>query len=141
MNLDTPIKDIMTESVIVVQEHTDLQEVLDIIKKERIRHLPVAKGNQLVGIVSRTDINRLTFGALISDQEAADEAILEMLSLSQVMSNKPRVVKSNDTVRNVADIFVREEFHALPVVDPNDDWQCIGIITTTDIIKFLLKQE
>jgi CBS domain-containing protein len=139
MNLQTPVKDIMTASVIEVQIDTDLQDVLSIIKREHIRHVPVLKGNQLVGIVSRTDINRLTFGALIDGQEAADEAILQMLSLEQIMSSHPRVVKSNSTIQEVAEIFSKEEFHALPVVDPVNTWQCVGIITTTDVIKFLLK--
>jgi len=138
MNLNTAVSEIMTASVIQVQVDTELTEVLHLLKQEKIRHLPVAKGNQLVGIVSRTDINRLTFGTIMEDQAEADEAILDMLSLSQVMSTNVRVVKDSDTIKDVATIFASEEFHALPVVDSSDEWQCVGIITTTDIIKHLL---
>lgn len=139
MELNKQVKELMTASVIQVQIDTNLADVVDLMKKNRIRHVPVAKGNQLVGIVSRTDINRLTFGALMDDQNAADEAILEMLTLEQVMSSNPRVVNNSDTIKSVAEIFANEEFHALPVVDEQEDWQCVGIITTTDIIKYLLK--
>jgi CBS domain-containing protein len=139
MGLNIQIKDLMTTGVITVQENADLTEVMDIMKTEHIRHVPVLKGNQLVGIVSRTDINRLTFGALIPDQTSADEAILNMLSLSQIMSSNPRVVKASDPVSKVAEIFSREEFHALPVVDDQEEWLCVGIITTTDLIRYMLK--
>jgi acetoin utilization protein AcuB len=139
MGLNIQIKDLMTTGVITVQETDDLVDVMDIMTSEHIRHVPVLKGNQLVGIVSRTDINRLTFGALIPDQTSADEAILNMLTLSQIMSSHPRVVKASDPVSKVAEIFSKEEFHALPVVDDEDEWQCVGIITTTDLIRYMLK--
>jgi len=138
MDLTKKVSEIMTASVIQVQIDTPLMDVLHILKKEKIRHIPVAKGNQLMGIVSRTDINRLTFGALMDNQEEADEAILNMLSLSQVMTTNLRVVKHTDTIKDIAVIFASEEFHALPVVDSEDEWQCVGIVTTTDVIKHLL---
>lgn len=139
MELNQAVREIMTDTVIQVQVDTKLSEVVEIMASKKIRHLPVAKGNQLIGIVSRTDINRLTFGALMENQSSADEAILEMLSLEQVMSGNLRVVKDTDTIKTVAEIFASEEFHALPVVDANDEWQCVGIVTTTDIIKHLLQ--
>jgi len=42
------------------------------------------------------------------------------------------------TVREVAEVFAEEEFHALPVV--NEDNELIGIVTTTDVIKYLIDQ-
>lgn len=139
MILERKVSEIMTTPVIQVQVDTHLREVLLTMKKGKFRHLPVAKGNQLVGIVSKTDINRLSFSGLIDDQDEADDAMLEMLQLSQVMNADLRVVNDTDTLEEVANIFAREEFHALPVVDHNKQWQCVGIITTTDIIKMLLK--
>jgi acetoin utilization protein AcuB len=139
MAMDILVKDLMTHHVITVQENEPLTEVLDIISDEHVRHVPVLRGNQLVGIVSKTDINRLTFGALIPGQEGADEAILNMLTLSQIMTSKPRVVKTSDPISLVAEIFSKEEFHALPVVDDDQNWQCVGIITTTDLIRYMLK--
>jgi CBS domain-containing protein len=63
-----------------------------------------------------------------------------MLTIGQVMSHKPRVVKSNDTIKTVAEILSNEEFHALPVVDEKDESVLVGIVTTTDVIKYLLEQ-
>ncbi|SMD45676.1 CBS-domain-containing membrane protein [Aquiflexum balticum DSM 16537] len=132
-----PVNNIMTKDVFTVQENEKLTKVLELFRKHKIRHLPVLSGNKIVGIISRTDINRLTFGALFDNQEGVDEAVLEILSIPQVMTSKPRVVAADDPIKSIAEIFANEEYHALPVVE-NDILK--GIVTTTDVIKYLLKQ-
>ncbi|MEQ9415890.1 MAG: CBS domain-containing protein, partial [Cyclobacteriaceae bacterium] len=84
-----PVSHIMTENVLTVDIGTNLKEVKGLINHQHIRHVPVVKGKQLVGIISKTDINRLSFSGLFEDQNDADEAIFEMLNLSQVMTHKP----------------------------------------------------
>jgi len=127
----------MTKSVITVNQNDDLKKVVEKLKANSIRHIPVVNGKEVVGIISRTDINRLTFGALFDGQDGADEAILEMLTISQVMTSKPKTVSSDTIIRDLAEIFVKEEFHALPVVD---NGELKGIVTTTDVLKYFLKQ-
>ena len=70
-------------------------------------------------------------------QEGADEAILDMLTISQVMTSKPKTVSSDTIIRDLAEIFVKEDFHALPVVD---NGELKGIVTTTDVVKYFLEQ-
>jgi len=132
-----PISHIMTKTVITVNENDDLRKVVEKLKQNTIRHIPIVKGKEVVGIISRTDINRLTFGALFEGQEGADEAILDMLTISQVMTSKPKTVSSDTIIRDLAEIFVKEEFHALPVVD---NGELKGIVTTTDVVKYFLEQ-
>jgi CBS domain-containing protein len=132
-----PISNIMTPKVYTVQENAPLREVVALFRKHNIRHIPVLNGSKIAGIISRTDINRLTFGALFENQEGTDEAVLEILNTTQVMTSKPKVVHVDDLIRDVAEIFVKEEYHALPVVDGE---ALKGIVTTTDVIKYMLEQ-
>ncbi|MFN4123459.1 MAG: CBS domain-containing protein [Flavobacteriales bacterium] len=132
-----PVSHIMTKDVFTVAEKDKLQDAVNIIRKNKIRHLPVLKGNEVSGIISRTDLNRLTFGALFENQEGADEAILDMLSIPQVMTSKLRTVSPSDSIKEVAEIFSKEEFHALPVVE---NGVLKGIVTTTDVIAYMLDQ-
>jgi acetoin utilization protein AcuB len=134
------VSSIMTKEVLTVQINDKLTDVLKTLQAKKIRHIPVMQGKQLVGIISKTDINRLTFSGLLAGQDGVDEAILEMLSLSQVMTHKPRVVQQTDTIKEVAGILSEEEFHALPVVDEKDPGVLVGMVTTTDVIRYLLKQ-
>ena len=132
-----PISHIMTKSVVTVNENDDLRKVVEKLKKHNIRHIPVMRNKEVIGIISRTDINRLTFGALFEGQEGADEAILDMLTIAQVMTAKPKTISSTTIIRDSAAIFVKEEFHALPVVD---NGELKGIVTTTDILRYFLEQ-
>jgi predicted transcriptional regulator len=131
------ISHIMTKNVATVQVSDDLHDVIDLVKRNHIRHIPVLEGHDVVGIISSTDINRLTFSSLFENQEGADEAILEMLNSSQVMTQKPRTVDAALSIRDVAEILASEEYHALPVVENS---QLVGIVTTTDVIKYMLEQ-
>lgn len=132
-----PISHIMTKTVVTANENDDLKTVVEQLRKNAIRHIPIVRGKDVVGIISRTDINRLTFGALFEGQEGADEAILDMLTISQVMTSKPKTVSSDTIIRDLAEIFVKEDFYALPVVD---NGQLKGIVTTTDVVKYFLEQ-
>lgn len=132
-----PVAHIMTKNVIAVQEQDSLDDVVAVFRKNHIRHLPVMKGNKVSGIISSTDINRLTFGALFDGQEGADEAVLQMLSVPQVMTSHPTTVPSDMTIKEIAEMFAASDFHAVPVVD---EGELKGIVTTTDVIRYMLEQ-
>ena len=140
MKKNEPVSHIMTKNVHTAELKGKLLDVYELVRKHHIRHVPILHGKQLVGIISKTDLNRLTFSGMFVGEEDADEAVFDMLSISQVMSHKPRVVKSTDTIRKVAEILSKEEFHALPVVDAKDESKLVGIVTTTDVIQYLLEQ-
>lgn len=132
-----PVSHIMTQNVFSVSEDAQLKDVVGILRINKFRHIPVTKGSSITGIISSTDINRLTFGTLFENQEGADDAVLEMLTIPQVMTSKPNVIEADTPIKEVAEIFAKENFHALPVVSGKD---LVGIVTTTDVIKYMLEQ-
>lgn len=140
MKKKEPVSTIMTKHIYAVQIKDTLSDAMEIVRKHNIRHIPVLKGKQLVGIISKNDLHRLSFSDIMPGEEDADETVFEMLSLSQVMSHKPRVVKSSDTIYHVAEILSKEEFHALPVVSDDEAAALEGIVTTTDVIRYMLEQ-
>ena len=50
------IKEIMTDKVAITREDDDLDYAINTMKKEKIRHLPIADGKRVVGILSMRDI-------------------------------------------------------------------------------------
>ena len=52
----TPVKDVMTTPVACCRRSTKKAECQAVMKKKRIRHLPVVEDERLVGIVSIVDI-------------------------------------------------------------------------------------
>ncbi len=132
-----PVSHIMTRNLITANVTDSLRHVNTLLKQNNIRHIPVVSGDKLVGIVSKSDIMRLSFGDLFDGQEQADETVFDMLKLEQVMVSNPKTVDVNDTIRDVAEIFTEVEFHALPVLEGKT---IVGIVSTTDLIKYLLDQ-
>jgi CBS domain-containing membrane protein len=97
----------------------------------------VVEGKNIKGILSHTDLMRISFADAIDEhEEVVDTIVYNMFTIPQVMVHDVVSVKSDTTIKEVAEILSKREFHALPVVD---DGQLKGIVTTTDLIRYFLK--
>ncbi len=52
----TTVREIMVDSLIIVEPDTDIDEALALITDQRIRHLPVVSDSQLHGMISIGDL-------------------------------------------------------------------------------------
>ena len=137
ISINSAVSEIMTRDVFTIEMEGALSEAQRSMTDHQLRHLPVVKDRKLVGILSLTDIQRLSFSDTFGEGELdADDAIYGMLNIAQVMRKGPNTVKMTQSIREVAEILTKEEYHALPVMSGED---LVGIVTTTDIIKLLLK--
>ncbi|MCZ8143961.1 CBS domain-containing protein [Flavobacterium sp.] len=138
MKNHVPVATIMTKNVIKLNSTDDLTKAEALFKKHHIRHIPVVQGNTIVGMLSLTDLLRISFADAV-DEEAmeVDTTVYNMFSIEQVMARHLVTVSPDTTIREVAEILASREFHALPVVL---DELLVGIVTTTDLIKYLLAQ-
>jgi CBS domain-containing protein len=53
------VEEVMTSNPIVVTRETPLDEVVELMERHDVKHLPVLKGRQLVGMVSRANLLHL----------------------------------------------------------------------------------
>ena len=134
-----PVSSIMTTQLVVLNTTDSLEKAEHLFKKHRIRHIPVIESQQrIVGMLSLTDLLRISFAdGAYKDEEDIETVVYEMFSLPQVMAKNVKTVAPDTTIKEVAELLAREEFHALPVVEGGN---LVGIVTTTDLIKYLLKQ-
>jgi CBS domain-containing protein len=75
------IQDIMTPDPVTVTEKTLLDEVVRTMEQRRIKRLPVVRGNEVVGIVSRANLMHALAGIAreLVPSTATDEAIRAQL--------------------------------------------------------------
>ena len=133
-----PVSKIMTTELITLSLRDDLYKAEKLFRENHIRHIPVIKKNHIVGMLSLNDLKRISFlDSYDSNEIKIDNAIYNMLSIEQIMVKNPIKVTSNITIKSVVEILSKNEFHALPVVD---DDVLVGIVTTTDILNYLLEQ-
>lgn len=62
---ETPVRDIMTTQVVAVSPEDTAERCMQLVTDRRIRHLPVLRGDQVVGVVSIGDLVK----AVIEDQQ------------------------------------------------------------------------
>lgn len=138
MKRGTPISAIMTKDVITLNTTDSLETAERLFKKNNIRHIPVVKDKVIIGMLSYTDLLRISFADAVDEtEEYVDTVVYNMFSIEQVMAKNLVSVNSRTTIKEVAQLLASKEFHALPVVDDN---KLVGIVTTTDLINFLLTQ-
>ena len=138
MKKRTPVSAIMTKNVITLN-HTDSLETAErLFKSHGIRHIPVVSGDTIKGMLSYTDLLRISFAdAIDEDEGSVDTVVYNMFTIEQVMAKNLVMVSSETTIKEVAELLAIKEFHAFAVVDNNS---LVGIVTTTDLINYLLEQ-
>ncbi|MEY8019583.1 CBS domain-containing protein [Muriicola sp. E247] len=136
ISIDIPISTIMTKNIISVDIKDGLDRAEHLFKKNNIRHMPVTDNKKIVGMLSMNDLLRLSFadGAFREEDNVKSE-IYEMFSINQLMVRTPESISSKETVRDATELLVKRKYHSLPVVD---DGEVVGIVTTTDLLKYYL---
>jgi CBS domain-containing protein len=138
MKKRTPVSAIMSKNVITLSSTDDLMQAEKLFKAEKIRHIPVVSGSGIKGMLSYTDLLRISFADATDENEKdVDTVVYNMFTIDQVMAKNLITVNSSSTIKEVAEILSKKEFHALPVVDNKE---LVGIVTTTDLINYLLEQ-
>jgi CBS domain-containing protein len=138
MKQKVPVSTIMTKNVVKLNLSDDLTKAEMLFKKHHIRHIPVVFSNKIVGMLSYTDLLRISFAdAIDDDEDVVDTTVYNMFTVEQVMAKKIVSITPETTIKEAAQILATKEFHALPVCE---DELLVGIITTTDLIKYLIDQ-
>lgn len=138
MKDNVPVSEIMTKNLVKLHLDDELSHAESLFKKHKIRHLPVVEGEQIVGMLSYNDLMRISFvDSTDDDGETVETTVYDMFSIESVMTKKVVSVSPETSIKQVAEIFTQREFHALPVVK-NDN--LVGIVTTTDVVRYLLEQ-
>ena len=132
-----PVSQIMTKDVVKLTTKNTLFDAEKLFKEHNIRHLPVVSGNQLIGILSYSDLLRISFSELSDNEEKVDTTVYNAYTIEQVMAKNPVGVSPDQTVRDVTEILSKQSFHSLSVVE---DGELKGVITATDLLKYFLEQ-
>ena len=131
------VKDIMTTNVITLSSSDKLENAEKLFKKNNIRHIPIVDNGEIVGMLSYSDLLRLSFADLTNEEFEIDAFIYEMITIKQIMAKNLTMVPPNTTIKKVAQMLVEKEFHALPIVK---DEKLLGIVTSTDLSRYLVAQ-
>lgn len=119
----------MTPSPVTVGRDQSLAVAHDIMRKHRIRHLPVLDAGALVGIVTERDL-RLIESIAGTDPNAT--------LVEEAMTTDPYVVTAGTPLREVAEAMVEHKYGCAVVMERG---AVAGIFTTIDALRALLDLE
>lgn len=138
MKHNEPVFNIMAADPVTVHEKQKVSEVHHLITKRKIHHVPVVSGRKLIGLISATDLLRVSWGDVNRQDPRTVDALLDTLTIRDVMQEDLVTLRRHDTVRRAAELLAQGEYHSVPVLD--DDDELVGMVTSTDLIKYLLDQ-
>lgn len=137
MKQRVPVTEIMTKELVVLNPTQSLYDAEKLFNRHNIRHIPVVESERIVGVISRSDLLRISYSNLSADEETIETMIYDTYTIPQVMTRVPVTVESDATVKEVAEILSNHSFHSIPVVE---EGKLVGLVTTTDLINYLLEQ-
>jgi acetoin utilization protein AcuB len=126
----------MTLNPVIASPDDTFPQAMNVIRKRKIRHLPVVERGRLVGIVVEKDLlsNQPSPATTLSLYEIY--SLLETLRVRQLMSKPVITVEGDCPLEEAARIMVENKISCLPVMEGE---KLIGIITETDVFKVLVE--
>lgn len=138
MKKNESISKVMTAAPVSVHTQQKPSDVRRLIAEHKFHHVPVVSGKKLLGIISASDMLGVSVEGVGSDQRSMDAYLDHQFTVEGLMHKDLATLTTKDTVRSAADALSEGSFHALPVVD--DEGNLEGIVTSTDLIRFLRDQ-
>jgi acetoin utilization protein AcuB len=127
-------EEIMTENPVTATELMSVAEALGLLYELDVRHLPVVRGRELVGIISDRDLR--AFSGV--DEDAAIDAIesARTATVGTFMNTSPVKVDPETNIREVVDLMLLHRVGAIPVTDL-DTGDLLGIVSYVDLLRVL----
>ena len=126
------VRNYMTSDPLSVSPDTSYPDAIGLMRKHKIRRLPVMKKGKLVGVVVEKDLlsNHPSPATTLSIHEMY--GLLERLQVKQIMSSPVVTATPTCPMEAAAGIMIEHKIGCLPVMDGD---KLVGIITETDIFK------
>lgn len=136
---NTLVREWMTESVISITSDTAITTAHQIMKKNRIRRLPVVNDGKLVGIVTIGDIREASPSGATTLSIWELNYLWSQLKVEQVMTRKVYTVNQDEPMINAARIMLESKISGLPVID--DEGRLVGVVTESDVFRMVVKNQ
>jgi CBS domain-containing protein len=122
--------------LVTVSEDTTVGDALQLLSEQPIRHLPVLRNGEVVGMLSDRDFRHLGL-TTVTDIEHSDQVRARLTTpVSELMTGGVITVEPSTEVTEIIDIMVDEKVGALPVVDEHTN-NLVGIISYVDVLRSL----
>ena len=138
MKRNESVSHIMSTELVTVHLGNKLSEVHTLLRARKIHHVPVVDGRRFIGLLTASDLLRLSWGDPYALDPREIDVLLDTQEIREVMQEDVKTILPGARIREAAQALADGSFHSLPVVDENGD--LVWIVTSTDLIRYLLDQ-
>jgi len=134
----TKVREIMSGNVATLTAGQPVDLAGGLMKRSRVRHLPVVKDGDLVGLVTHRDLLRAQarlFAKAVTIK-AGEERVLTVL-VDEIMSTELRTVTPDTPAIEAARQILDNKNGCLPVVEGGE---LVGIVTEADFVKWAMRR-
>lgn len=140
------VKDVMTSDPLTIDPEAPLGTAIDVMRKKRIRHLPVVDDTgRLVGIITDRDLRQAMFAPALAEHLSLGAQrrlrglgqALEDLRVKHAMTWVVLTTDPEAPITRAAVVMFERRVGSLPVVE---NGQLVGILTERDLLRALAKQ-
>ena len=85
MKQRTPVSAIMTQNIIALTRSDDLQRAEMLFNRHKIKHIPVVSGESVIGMLSFSDLLKISYAEITEDEHDVDAVVYNMFTIEQVM--------------------------------------------------------
>jgi acetoin utilization protein AcuB len=124
------VGDCMSSPVQVTRPDAPAWEALGLMRRHRIRRLPVVEGGVLVGIVTWTDVVRVQPPAVGGQWQIPN--LSAGIFVHHLMTPSPLTVGPQTPLQEAAALMRRHKIGGLPVVE---EGRLVGIVTESDVFE------
>ena len=135
--INTLVRNWMAQELTTVEPETEIIEAYQLMIADQIRRLPVVASNELVGIVTLSDLYRVF--DLLSNKEQTLSQKLQEMTIGGVMAPDPITIAEDATIGEAAQKMLENKISGLPVVDP-EGVNLVGVITESDIFRIVAQE-
>ena len=138
MNMDTiKVREAMSTSIHTVGRNDQLAVPDALMRKERIRHVPVLSDNgDLCGLITQRDLFRGALLRALGYGSRAEEHLLSKIVVKEAMTEEPLTTTPDTPLRDAARLMIEHKFGCLPVIEGE---KLVGILTEGDFVRFVMK--
>ncbi len=127
------VRDLMSTQVHTVTRNDQASIADELMRTHRIRHLPVlGDDGELAGILSRRDVFRTALKRTLGYGESAQDRLLGMLLVKEVMTNEVETIGPDAPAAEAARRMLDLQISSLVVVDAG---RIIGMLTESDFVR------
>ena len=130
------VRTYMTPDPIGISPDENFYQAMDLMRKNKIRRLPVIEARHLVGVIAEKDLISTQPSSANSLSLYEVYSLLETIRVRQIMSRPVFTVEGDCPIEEAARIMVENKIGCLPVMAGNN---MVGIITETDVFKALVE--